>query len=201
MRLRDQASVGSMSSSPVSLVSSYCFLQGVAMGFCLLVCQSLRHFLVFVSSGVGSSFHRLRYILDSGKSTSQKQDGNHKVKWQKKEISEFSLQLSPSCNLKNHVSSAVCEVIRLLENFSLYGNDEEQLDFTLYKLEQIVYLCVNGQNIWSDFLTDEIIQLLLTAYNSLYKENDDAHSSQPSSSCHFIHTCSVVLGGCCRNPV
>ena len=79
-------------------------------------------------------------------------------------MSEFSLQLSPSCNLKNHVSSAVGEVIRLLENFSLYGNDEEQLDFILYKREEIVYLCVSGQNIWSDFLTDEIIQLLLTAY-------------------------------------
>ena len=102
-------------------------------------------------------------------------------------MSEFSLQLSPSCNLKNHVSSAVCEVIRLLESFSLYGNDEDQLDFILYKLEQIVYLCVNGQNIWSDFLTDEIIQLLLTAY----KENDDTHSSQPSSSCQLIYTGSL----------
>lgn len=55
-------------------------------------------------------------------------------------MSEFSLQLSPSCNLKSHVSSAVSEVICLLENFSLRGNDEDQLDFTLYKLEQIVYL-------------------------------------------------------------
>ena len=115
-------------------------------------------------------------------------------------MSEFSLQLSPSCDLKNHVSSAVCEVIRLLENFSLYDNDEDQLDFTLYKLEQIVYLCVNGQNNWSDFLTDEIIQLLLTAYNSLSKANDDTHSSQPSSSCQLMYSCLVGLGGCCRNP-
>ena len=54
-----------------------------------------------------------------------------------------------------------------------------------------MYLCVNGENIWSDFLTDEIIQLLLTAYNSLYKENDDTHSSQPSSTCQLISTGSV----------
>ena len=91
----------------------------------------------------------------------------------------------------NHVSSAVSEVIWLVENFSLHGNDEDQLDFTLYKLEQIVYLCVNGQNIWSDFLTDEIIQLLLTAYNSLSKENGDTYSSQSSSSCQRIYTGSV----------
>ena len=97
-------------------------------------------------------------------------------------MSEFSLQLSPSCNLKNHVSSAVAEVIRLVENFSLHGNDEDQLDFTLYKLEQIV---------WSDFLTVEIIQLLLTAYNSLSKENDDTHFSQSSSSGQVIYTGSV----------
>ena len=83
-------------------------------------------------------------------------------------MSELSLQLSPSCNLKNLVSSAVSEVIRLLENFSLHSNDEDQLDFTLYKLEQIVYLGVNGQNIWRDFLTDEIIQLLLTVYITAY---------------------------------
>ena len=106
-------------------------------------------------------------------------------------MSKFSLQLLPSCNLKKHVSSAVSEVIRLLENFSLLGNDEEQLDFTLYKLEQIVYLCVNGQNIWSDFLTDEIMQLLLTVYISLSKENDDTHSSQSSSSCQLIYSSSV----------
>ena len=140
---------------------------------------------------IGSSFRRLRYILDSSKSTSQKQDGNRKVQGSKKEMSEFSLQLSPSCNLKNHVSSAVSEVICLLENFSLHGNDEDQLDFTLYKLGQIVYLCVNGQNIWSDFLSDEIIQLLLTAYNSLSKENDDTYSSQSSSSCQRMYTGSV----------
>ena len=117
-------------------------------------------------------------------------------------MSEFSLQVSPPCNLKNHVSSIASEVIRLLESFSMYGNDEDQQDFTLYKLEQIVYLCVNGQNIWSDFLTGEIIQLLLTAYNSPYKENGDTHSSQPSSSCQLIiiHTCPVGLGGGCRNP-
>ena len=64
---------------------------------------------------VGSSFRRLRYVLDSGKSTSQKQGGNHQGR--NKEMSEFSQQLSPSYKLKNHRFSAVSEVIRLLENF------------------------------------------------------------------------------------
>ena len=64
------------------------------------------------------------------------------------------------------------EVIRLLENFSLYH--EDQLDFILYELEQIVYLCVNSQNIWSDFLTDEIIQRLLTTYNTRFCPQTDA---------------------------
>ena len=43
------------------------------------------------------------------------------------------------------------------------GSDENQLDYSLYKLEQVVYLSVCSQNIWPDFLTDEVIQLLLTA--------------------------------------
>ena len=172
------------------------FLRGVAMGLCRR-CQSWLHFYVFVSSDL-PFVDCVTYLTTVSRHFKNKMAT--KVKGQKKEMSEFSLQLSPSCNLKNHVSSAICEVIRLLENFSLYGNDEEQLDFTLYKLEQIVYLCVNGQNIQSDFLTDEIIQLLLTAYKSLSKENDDTHSNQPSSSCQLIYTCPVGLGGCCRIP-
>lgn len=64
------------------------------------------------------------------------------------------------------------EVIRLLENFSLYH--EDQLDFILYELEQIVYLCVNSQNIWRDFLTDEIIQRLFTTYNPRFCPRSDA---------------------------
>ena len=82
-------------------------------------------------------------------------------------MSQFSPHVSPGRNLKNHVSSAISEVIRLLENRRLCGNDRDQLDYSLYKLEQIVYLCVCGQNIWGYFLNDEIVQLLLTAYNSL----------------------------------
>ena len=73
--------------------------------------------------------------------------------------SQFSPDVSPALNLKNHISSAICEVIRLLENLVLRGCDENQLDYSLYKLEQVVYLCVCSQNIWPDFVSDEVIQL------------------------------------------
>ena len=81
--------VGSMCSSRriprFRLVSLYCFLRGTA-GFQSSwrrygLVSSLRVVASFLSLRVvGSSFLRLRYILDSAKSTSQKQDGNHKVK-------------------------------------------------------------------------------------------------------------------------
>ena len=102
-------------------------------------------------------------------------------------MSQFSLHVSPGRNLKNHVSSAISEVIRLLENRRLCGNDREQLDYSLYKLDQIVYLCVCGQNIWGDFLNDEVVQLLLTAYNSLSEENVETNTHR-SSSCQVLYT-------------
>ena len=83
---------------------------------------------------------------------------------------QFSTHVSPAVNLKNHVSSAICEVIRLLQNIMLSGNyDGNQLDYSLYKLDQVVYLCVCCQIIWPDFLADEVIQLLLTVTAYLKK--------------------------------
>ena len=83
---------------------------------------------------------------------------------------QFSPHVSPAVNLKNHVSSAICEVIRLLENIMLSGNyDGNQLDYSLYKLDQVVYLCVCCQNIWPDSLADVVIQLLLTVTAYLKK--------------------------------
>ena len=75
---------------------------------------------------------------------------------------QFSPDVSPALSLKNHISSAVCEVICLLENLMLSGSDENKLDYSLYKLEQVVYVCVCSQNIWPDFVSDEVIQLLLS---------------------------------------
>lgn len=43
------------------------------------------------------------------------------------------------------------------------------------------FICVCSQNIWPDFLTDEVIQLLLTAHNSLSQENAENNSRFPSS--------------------
>ena len=64
--------------------------------------------------------------------------------------------ISPARNLKIHLLSAISEVIRFLESLSISGNDRNQLDYMMYKLEQIVYFCICSQNIWTDFLTDEI---------------------------------------------
>ena len=82
-------------------------------------------------------------------------------------MSQFSPDVSPALNLRNHISSAIGKVIYLLENLISSGCDENQLDYSLYKLEQVIYLCVCSQNIWPDFVSDEVIQLLLTAQNSL----------------------------------
>ena len=79
-------------------------------------------------------------------------------------MSQFSPDVSPALNLKNHISSVICEVICLLENLMLNGGNENQLDYLLYKLEQVVYLHVCSQNIWPGFVSDEVIQLLLTAH-------------------------------------
>ena len=52
----------------------------------------------------------------------------------------------------------------------LSGCDENRLDYSLYKLEQVAYLCVCSQNIWPDFVSDDVIHLLLTAHDSLSKK-------------------------------
>ena len=64
-----------------------------------------------------------------------KQDGDQKVKFYV--MSLFSPHVSPTNNLKNHICSAISEVIRLLENLRLCGNDRNQLDYSMYKLEQL----------------------------------------------------------------
>ena len=104
---------------------------------------------------------------------------------------QFNPRVSPPENLKNHISSAISEVIRLLENLSLSGNDRNQLDFSLYKLEQIVYLCVSSQKIWRNFITDEFVQLLLTAYNNLCFEDKETH---------FPSRCQPVYTGSAGRP-
>ena len=96
--------------------------------------------------------------------------------------SQFSPDVSPALSLKNHISSAICEVVRLLESLVLRGCDENQLYYSLYKLEQVVYLCVCSQNIWPGFVSDEVVQLLLlTAHNSLSQENAENNSHLTSS--------------------
>ena len=73
-----------------SLVSSYCFLRGTA-GFSSWRRYGLVSSLPVVASFlclrvVGSSFRRLRYILDNGKSTFQKQDGNQGERVEKRDV-------------------------------------------------------------------------------------------------------------------
>ena len=46
---------------------------------------------------------------------------------------------------------------------------------------------ITRYNIWPDFLADEVIQLLLTAYNSLSQENTEINP-RSSSSCQTIYT-------------
>ena len=48
----------------------------------------------------------------------------------------------------------------------------------MYRLEEIVFLCVSGQDISRNFLPDEVI-LLVTAYGSLSQENDDNSRTMP----------------------
>ena len=84
-------------------------------------------------------------------------------------MSQFSPDVSPALNLKNHISSAICEFTQVLENLMLSGCNENQLDYTLYKLEQVVYLCLPAKYL-PDFVSDEFIELLLTAHNSFPKK-------------------------------
>ena len=100
----------------------------------------------------------------------------------------FDLCVSPAQNLKSHLSSALSEVIRLLESVRQNGDDRLQLDYSLYKLDQVVHLCVCSQDLWGNFVTDEVFQLLLTAHEKLSVENR-SDSGQPS--CQPVYTGSV----------
>ena len=101
-------------------------------------------------------------------------------------MSQFSPDVSPALNLRNHISSAIGKVIYLLENLISSGCDENQLDYSLYKLEQVIYLCVCSPK-RPDFVSEEVIQLLLTAHNSLSQENTE-NNSHLTSSCQTIYT-------------
>ena len=94
-------------------------------------------------------------------------------------MAQFSPCVSPDLNLKRYISSAIFEVVRLIENVGSCSNYQNQLDYALYRLEEIVFLCVSGQDVWRNFLPEEVIQLLVTAYDSLSQENDDNSRRMP----------------------
>ena len=64
------------------------------------------------------------------------------------DTTNFDLCVSPAQNLKSHLSSALSEVIRLLESVRQNGDDRLQLDYSLYKLDQVFHLCVCSQDLW-----------------------------------------------------
>ena len=80
---------------------------------------------------------------------------------------------SPIINLKRQIVSSVIEIVRLLESHENGSNDRDQFDYSVYKLEHVMYLCASANEIYRDFLSDELIRLLLTAYNSLSELNVD----------------------------
>ena len=97
--------------------------------------------------------------------------------------------ISPARNLKIHLSSAISLSYSLFgkSQYKIRGNDQNQLDDSMYKLEQIVYLCICSQNIWTDFLTDEVSQLLLAAYSKLCQESNDLNTRRESG-CQVTYT-------------
>ena len=78
-------------------------------------------------------------FLDDGTNTPGVQSLSYmKYRTQIKQKWRVNPGISPCGNLKSYLSSAISGVIRPLENLSTCGNDRNQLDYSLYKLEQIV---------------------------------------------------------------
>ena len=101
-------------------------------------------------------------------------------------IMSFSSSVVPDRNLRAHILSTLSEVIRLLESLG-FSNDRSELDYSVLRLEQIVRLTIYCQSVWENFGDDNVIFLLVRAYDVLVKEDDACMlpTSQP------VHTGSV----------
>ena len=133
----DALFVSSFSSLRVVMlpVWSYCFLcVFVSLCRCVVVLSVSSYcFLRVIELTISpfSSIRRRLHKLVSGKSTfpaNFAQNGDHRIVGSV-EMSQFSPCLSPDLNLKRDVSSAVCEVVRLIENLGSCSNYQNQLDY------------------------------------------------------------------------
>ena len=86
-------------------------------------------------------------------------------------IMSFSSSVVPDRNLRAHILSTLSEVIRLLESLG-FSNDRSELDYSVFRLEQIVRLTIYCQSVWENFVDDYVIFLLVRAYDVLVKEYD-----------------------------
>ena len=95
-------------------------------------------------------------------------------------MSLFSPDVLPALNLKNHIFFNYLWSHSSLKNLMLSGCDENRLDYSLYKLEQVVYLCLQSKylarfRIWRRYssVTDSAWQP--------FKENTENNSHLTSS--------------------
>ena len=88
-------------------------------------------------------------------------------------------------NLKNQIIIALRQVIQLLESQDYCVGDRNQLDYAFFRLEQVLYLCTSANEV-INFMSDEILEMLWIAYNSL---NELFHSNvRKVSSCQQLYT-------------
>lgn len=102
----------------------------------------------------------------------------------------FSTSSFPSTNVNSFLKNSISEVIRILESGSC-GHDSNEFDYALYKVDQLVYLCIQCQMIWKDGSLENVLDLLMDAYNFLRLEDRNTQSASCSHRVPVIHTGAV----------
>ena len=85
------------------------------------------------------------------------------------QICPFSTLRSRSNSVNSFLKNSISVVIRMLESSSC-GNGSNELDYTLYKLDQLVSLSIQWQIVNKDSLLEDVLDLLMNAYNILVLE-------------------------------
>ena len=79
-------------------------------------------------------------------------------------------RIEPCLNFCNYLQRSLNEILRQLEQQTPEHNYENNFDFSLYRLEQLLGLVLQAQQTWPNLVTDGLIASISRAYDTLSSE-------------------------------
>ena len=75
--------------------------------------------------------------------------------------------IGPQRNILNYILSQLHNLVRDLEAVLSSTIDRNTVDFAVYKLEQVILTCIQSNETWRNFIPEDCIWALISAYNIL----------------------------------